>query len=87
MLGTHSFLDLAHHIKIMLPEKTDYSRHDLEGGKEYCEARAGFMRFNQRYSRERNCQTEGDYLLRKGILGSLNTTSQKSFKCAKSLRT
>ena len=30
MLGTHSFLDLAHHIKIMLPEKTDYSRHDLE---------------------------------------------------------
>ena len=29
VLGTHSFRNSAHHINIMLPEKTDYSRYDL----------------------------------------------------------
>lgn len=29
VLGTHSFRNSAHYIKIMLPEKTDYSRDDL----------------------------------------------------------
>jgi DNA-binding ferritin-like protein len=29
VLGTHSFRNSAHHIKIMIPEKTDYSRDDL----------------------------------------------------------
>lgn len=30
VLGSHGFRNSAHHIKIMLPEKTDYSRDDLD---------------------------------------------------------